>query len=160
MSDPHTILVVEDGQSQREALARMLRLERYHVLVAEDAQQALRHLDDPVDLVISDLRMGEASGLDLLRYWEQRHPGTPFILVTAYGDVDSAVNAMKLGASEFFTKPFRAERLLSAVARCLDLPDRPGTASQHAIAARRASGQATRLEAGGGSRTTDSQPRR
>jgi DNA-binding NtrC family response regulator len=119
MSTPPTILVVEDGPGEREALARVLRLENYDVLTAENPQQALRYLDHPVDLILSDLRMGKSSGLDLLRYWEAERPNTPFIMITAYGEVDSAVAAMKLGANDYLTKPVAPEPLLELVRNCL-----------------------------------------
>lgn len=113
------ILVVEDGAGEREALARVLRFEGYEVATARDAAAALRHLDEPIDLVISDLRMGKQTGIDLMRAWCERRPGTPFIIVTAYGDVESAVAAMKLGARDYITKPIDPTRLLELVKSCL-----------------------------------------
>jgi len=113
------ILVVEDGPGEREALARVLRFEGYEVLAARDPSNALKYLDEPVDIVISDLRMGRQTGIDLMRNWCERKPGTPFIIVTAYGDVESAVNAMKLGARDYITKPIDPTRLLELVKSCL-----------------------------------------
>ena len=118
MSVP-TILVVEDRQSEREALARMLRMAQYNVLVAENPETAITHLDAHVDLVLSDLKMGTYGGLDLLRAWKERRPHTPFILVTAYGEVDSAVEAMKRGAADYMTKPVDPERLLALIRKWL-----------------------------------------
>src|SRR4029077_105930 len=105
-----TILVVEDQMNERQALARMLRSAQYNVIVAESAQDALAYLQDPIGLVITDLRMepvrglvitarrwARFSGLDLLRRWKQRRPNTPFVVMTAYAEVGSAVKAMKLG---------------------------------------------------------------
>ena len=114
------ILVVEDGTSEREALARMLRFERFDVVTAPSAEEALAQQDQAFDLVISDLRMLQQSGVDLLRAWRQRHPSMPFILLTAYGAIDAAVEAMKLGASDFLTKPVEPARLLSTVRQFLD----------------------------------------
>jgi DNA-binding NtrC family response regulator len=114
------ILVVEDGPGEREALARVLRMEKYDVLTAENPQQALKYLDQPVDLILSDLRMGKSSGLDLLRYWEAERPNTPFIMITAYGEVDSAVTAMKLGALDYLTKPVNPDQLLELIRKCLE----------------------------------------
>ncbi len=113
------ILVVEDGPAEREALARVLRFEGYDVLTARDAATGLRHVVDEVDLVISDLRMGKQTGIDLMRAWNERRTGTPFIIVTAYGDVESAVSAMKLGARDYITKPIDPTRLLELVRSCL-----------------------------------------
>ncbi|HEX7449889.1 MAG TPA: sigma-54 dependent transcriptional regulator [Pirellulales bacterium] len=117
MTAPSSVLVVEDEQSEREALARLLRMEAYRVITARDPEEALEHLHDDVGLVISDLRMGKASGIDLLRQWRERRPQTPFIMATAYGDVDSAVTAMKLGAEDYLTKPVDPDALLVLVRR-------------------------------------------
>jgi DNA-binding NtrC family response regulator len=114
------ILVVEDKQSEREALARLLRMETYQVVAASNPSQAIQHMDDAVDLVISDLRMGATSGVELLRYWKSRQPRTPFIMVTAHGDVDSAVEAMKLGAEDYLSKPVNPDELLMLVDKCLE----------------------------------------
>lgn len=119
MTASGTILVVEDGPAEREAMARMLRLEGFDVLAAENPQQAMQFIDEPIDLILSDLRMGKSSGLDLLGYWADRHPETPFIMVTAYGEVDSAVAAMKLGATDYLTKPVHPDQLLDLIQRFL-----------------------------------------
>jgi CheY-like chemotaxis protein len=68
------ILVVEDKQHERLAIARLLWQEDYEVEMAENPQQAIGLLEEPFDLVISDLRMGENSGIDLLRLWKKRPP--------------------------------------------------------------------------------------
>lgn len=114
-----TILVVEDKKSEREAMTRFLRVEGYHVLAAPNPEQALQHLNKPIDLVISDLRMGEISGNELLRRWRQHHPSTAFIMVTAHGDVESAVEAMKLGAQDYLSKPVNPDELSILVSKCL-----------------------------------------
>jgi DNA-binding NtrC family response regulator len=119
MNDPATILVVEDGESERDALVRVLRMEQYRVVSAMNPEHALTHAGEPIDLVISDLRMGKQSGIDLLQLWRQRSPLMPFIIMTAYGDVDSAVTAMKLGAADFLTKPVNPDDLLALVRNCL-----------------------------------------
>lgn len=127
MDTDHTILVVEDGQAEREALARMLRLEQFAVVTAPNPQQALEYVDEPIGLIISDLRMGKNSGIDLLRIWQEQKPGTPFIMVTAYGDVDSAVTAMKLGAADYLTKPVNPLELLRRVRQCLESRHQPAS---------------------------------
>lgn len=120
MNAMYKILIVEDKQNERQAMARLLAQEDYQVVVSENPQQAVGLLGTPVDLVISDLRMGDNSGLDLLRIWKKRRPATPFIMVTAYGDVNSAVEAMKLGAEDYLTKPVNPEELLILISRCLE----------------------------------------
>jgi len=146
MAETPTILVVEDGPGEREALARVLRMEHYEVLTAENPQQALGFINRPVDLILSDLRMGKSSGLDLLRYWGSHCPETPFIMITAYGDVESAVAAMKLGAKDYLTKPVDPEQLLKLISSCLEQrlaaaasqvvgrgPARPPAAMEHIV---------------------------
>ena len=120
MSTKHKILVVEDKQSEREAMTRLLRMEGYSVVFAENPAAALAYIDDSVDLVVSDLKMGDDSGIDLLQHWKKRQPDTPFILVTAHGDVDSAVTAMKYGAEDYLSKPVNPEELLLLVQKCLE----------------------------------------
>ncbi len=124
MPETPLILVVEDNERERKALARVLRLEKYDVLLAGNLNEALEHLARPVDMVISDLNLGaqSGSGLDLLQLWRQKHAHTPFLLVTAFGTVDVAVQAMKWGAVDFLTKPVQPKAFLELVQRCL----RPG----------------------------------
>jgi len=98
-----------------------LRMEHYDVVAAENPQAALQHADESIDVVVSDLRMGRSSGLDLLRYWVSQYPEVPFIMVTAYGDVESAVTAMKLGARDYLTKPVNPEELLELIHNCLEV---------------------------------------
>ncbi len=120
MSDSLRILVVEDLESEREALTRLLRMEDFDVVAADSPQQALQHLNERIDLVISDVRMGSASGIDLLREWRSQRQQTPFVMLTAYGDARTAVEAMKLGAEEYLSKPVYPEELLLLIHRCLN----------------------------------------
>lgn len=120
MSSQHRILVVEDEQAERDALARVLRMEDFEPVTATNVETALPWLDRDVDVVVSDVRLGNGpNGVDLLQNWRERHLRTPFILLTAYGDVESAVNAMKLGADDYLTKPVDPDQLLSLIRRCL-----------------------------------------
>jgi len=120
MSKRAVILIVEDKESEREALSRLLRMQKYDVVSTSNAKDAIEHLDQPVDLVISDLKMGKTSGVDLLRYWKHRQPRTPFVMVTAHGEVESAVEAMKLGAEDYLRKPVNPDELLMLVRKCLE----------------------------------------
>lgn len=114
------ILIVEDKENEREALVRMLRQEEYAVCAAANPEEALGHLEEQVDLIVSDLRMGANSGIDLLRFWKSRRPETPVILMTAYGEVGSAVEAMKLGANDYLMKPVNPEELLVRIGQCIE----------------------------------------
>lgn len=131
------VLVVEDQEAERHALERLLRLAQYEVVAAASAEEALEWRDQPIDLVITDLRMPQRSGLDLLMQWREVRPETPFILATAYGDVDSAVRAMKLGASDYLTKPVEPQRLLDTVRQVLHRPP----AAEPALARSKPSGR-------------------
>jgi DNA-binding NtrC family response regulator len=145
MTSVAKILVVEDGPGEREALARVLRMEKYDVLTAENPQQALKYLDQPVDVILSDLRMGKSSGLDLLRYWQAERPNTPFIMITAYGEVDSAVAAMKLGATDYLTKPVNPDQLLDLIRKCLDGRRSVASAPPYARSARPGRGGTSKI---------------
>jgi DNA-binding NtrC family response regulator len=115
------LLVVEDRDSLRRLLDRALTAEGYAVTSAADGETALRLLDDqpPFDLVITDLKLPGASGLDVLRAARSR-PTPPSVLVlTAYGTVAAAVEAMKLGAIDFVEKPLEIEELCSRAAAAL-----------------------------------------
>lgn len=117
------ILVVEDEIRYRELYARVLRDAGFTVQEAASAEnaQALLQADLP-GLVISDVRMPGASGLDLLRRTRADHPGLPFLLITAYADVRQAVDALKLGAVDYLTKPVDMDELLAAVRDVLGAP--------------------------------------
>lgn len=117
------ILVVEDGPAEREALARVLRLEGFDVLTAPNPAVALTLADQPIDLVISDLCMGAQSGIDLLQAWRQRRRQVPFLMLSAYGTVEAAVTATKLGADDFLSKPVDPVKLLEAIDRALNLTE-------------------------------------
>jgi DNA-binding NtrC family response regulator len=130
MNSKPNILIVEDKDNEREALARLLRQEGYDVVQAANPEQAMSHMGDPIDLIISDLRMGENSGIDLLRFWKSRLPQTPLIMVTAHGDVGTAVEAMKLGAEDYLTKPVNPDELLLLIGRVLDVQQKDETIRQ------------------------------
>ncbi|MFM8572054.1 MAG: sigma-54-dependent transcriptional regulator [Pirellula sp.] len=116
-----TILVVEDQIREREALSRLLKSEGYQTIPATNRPEALRAFKDPVDLVVCDLRLGNDNGLDVLREWRQAKPTVPVLMVTAYGDIHSAVEAMKLGASDYLTKPLNPDELLVLLNRYLPM---------------------------------------
>jgi two-component system, NtrC family, response regulator HydG len=122
MNEKPRILIVEDQEVERSALERVLRVAQYDVATAASAEEALDWRDQAIDMVITDLRMGGATGIDLLMQWREIRPETPFILATAFGDVDSAVRAMKLGALDYLTKPIDPNRLLAALRDVLQRP--------------------------------------
>jgi len=116
-ASPTKILIVEDQPREREALSRMLRSEGFQVVTAGSVVEAVALADQAIDLVISDLRLGSENGLDLIKHLRPHHANLPFVMVTAYGDVSSAVSAMKLGAIDFLTKPLIPADLLALIRR-------------------------------------------
>ena len=114
------ILIVDDEKDTRELMARALS-DTYAVTTAADAELALQALanDPDIALMLSDIRMPGMNGLDLLKTVKQRHPHLSCILLTAYGTVDQAVEAMKDGADDFITKPVDLDQLEARVAKAL-----------------------------------------
>ncbi|NHQ86588.1 sigma-54-dependent Fis family transcriptional regulator [Iodobacter sp. HSC-16F04] len=117
------ILIVEDDDSLREALADTLELGGYSVLVAEDGSDALQVLaNHRVGLVLSDVQMQPMDGERLLQEIKLLYPYLPVILMTAYGVIEKAVAALHSGACHYLPKPFEPDRLLQEVAKYM-LPD-------------------------------------
>ncbi len=114
------ILIVEDEKNLREGLREALRSPGFRVLTAENGFQAEEIIRErPVDLVISDLKMPGMSGLELLEKVHSFSPSTLFIIMTAYGTVDTAVEAMKQGAYDYLTKPVNLDQLELLIDRAL-----------------------------------------
>jgi two-component system response regulator PilR (NtrC family) len=114
------ILVVDDEESIREFLDIMLRKEGYEVTVAVDGEEAKGFIQNKsFDLVISDLQMPRMNGLDLLKYTKQNYPDLTFMMITAFGTTETAVEAMKMGAYDYITKPFKIDEVRIVVANAL-----------------------------------------
>lgn len=123
MDNANFILVVEDDPDLREALCDTLKLSSYQVLEAEDAATALKLLaQQRVGLIISDVQMPGKDGHELLRIVKRQYPDIPFVLITAYGTVPKAVDAIQAGAADYIIKPFEAEVLLEMVDRLIVAP--------------------------------------
>jgi DNA-binding NtrC family response regulator len=117
----HLVLIVEDEQILRESLAGLLEGEGYDVLQAAHGEEAYRIvLEQPIDVVLSDVRMPEMDGMALLSHLRQLAPETPVIMVTAYGTVNSAVEAMRAGAWDYLLKPVQFDDLLLKIERALE----------------------------------------
>ncbi|MEJ2425819.1 MAG: sigma-54 dependent transcriptional regulator [Candidatus Thiodiazotropha sp.] len=115
-----TVLIVEDDPALREALSDTLELSGYPVRTAEDGQNALQVMQqEPIGMVVSDVQMQPMDGHELLREIHKSLPGTPVLLMTAYGSIEKAVMAMHDGAVDYLVKPFEAEVLVSKVAEHL-----------------------------------------
>lgn len=118
MANSLPILVVEDDPNLREAVCDTLELSGEAVLSAASGPEALKLLAErPVAIVVSDVRMEPMDGITLLKEIRGRYPHLPVVLMTAFADVDRAVEAMRAGACDFLLKPFEPQALLAHVAR-------------------------------------------
>jgi len=116
------ILLVEDRASLRQALSETLRRAGFDVAEAGEGKAAMALIEGgSYDLALFDLKMPVFSGLELLKASRARWPLAPVILLSAYGSVEVAVDAMKLGAADFLAKPVDPDHLLMVVLRCLDV---------------------------------------
>ena len=116
------VLVVDDEQSMRELLGIMLRQVGYDVTQADGGEAAIQALKttDVFDLVITDLRMRKVDGLAVLRAAKEHSPHTVVLVVTAFASTETAVEAMKLGAYDYVTKPFKLDELKLTIANALE----------------------------------------
>jgi two-component system NtrC family response regulator len=115
------ILIAEDDRVQRDTIADILLKAGYAVVAAPSARDALDALDaDAFDLLITDLRMPEMDGLELLREARRRRSGLDVVLMTAHATVKTAISAMREGAADYLEKPFDRDELMLVVTRVLD----------------------------------------
>jgi two-component system, NtrC family, response regulator PilR len=106
------VLVVDDERSMRELLAIVLKREGHEVLLADNGRSALAALErGPVDLLISDIKMSDMTGIDVLRGAKQLDPTVEAIMVTAYASQETAIEALRLGACDYLIKPFDVDEL-------------------------------------------------
>jgi len=114
------ILVVDDDPHFLHVLGRILKAEDFQVRCAADAAEAIQILhDDPIDVVISDLRMPECDGLRFVQQIRASANHVPVIILTAYDEADTYLEAMNAGANEYLNKPIDSAQLLKAVRTCL-----------------------------------------
>lgn len=116
------ILVVDDEKNYLVVLEALLSAAGYEAVTAQGGARALAVVQDAEpDLVITDMRMPQMSGLDLMRRLKERYPDLPIVVMTAFGTVENAVEAMKLGATDYISKPFENTELLLTVEKSLKL---------------------------------------
>ncbi len=115
------VLVVDDQRNMRATTALLLRQAGHAVEEAESGAAAIRRVQqEPFDVVLTDLRMPDLDGLELLRAVREHAPDTQVIVMTAYGTIDSAVEAMRRGALDYVSKPFKEDELLLRIARAVE----------------------------------------
>src|SRR5512132_4557467 len=119
---PHMakVLVIDDEANLRKVLAALLRRDGYDVTIAEDGEMGLAEFQkNGADAVITDLVMPKLGGMEVLRAINSSDPEVPVIIITAHGTVDSAVEAIKLGAFDYVTKPFDQVELSTVLAKAV-----------------------------------------
>lgn len=131
----NNILIVEDDAQLRDALHDTLALAGYDVMVAEHGHAAIARMSEQAfGMVISDVQMRPMDGMELLNNIRSANQEMPVVMMTAYGTIEKAVDAMRAGASDYLVKPFDAESLISVVKRLL--PEIPGQhTAQHELVA-------------------------
>ena len=116
MPESKQILVVDDEENIRTALSININRWGYNVVTAESGEEALNLIkNNPFDIVLTDLRLKGLNGIDLLKEIRESFPDTGTLIFTAYGEVDSYIEAMNLGAIDFFNKPINLEKLKKAI---------------------------------------------
>ena len=121
MPEKYKILIVDDDAGVLEMFDEFLRKEGYSVTKAYSGQAGLDFLQDEIfDLVITDIRMPDVTGQDILHAIKKNSPEIPVVLITAFGTVEAAISAMKEGAYDYISKPFRIDEVSIIVRRALE----------------------------------------
>jgi len=122
MTAVRTVLLIDDDESLRKVVEYNLIEEGYRVLTAADGTAGLAAFQEhPVDLIVTDIRMPGLDGLDLLARVRAMQPDLAVVVLTAHGTIDSAVEAMRIGAADYLTKPFNRDQLKTAVRKAFDV---------------------------------------
>ena len=120
MLDKNTVLVVDDEKNTRDGLKSALEEDGYHVFVAESGESAKKIIKEKApNVVLTDLKMPGIGGLELLKYTRKTHPEIAIIIITGYGNIQTAVQAIKDGAHDFITKPINLDKISAIVEKCL-----------------------------------------
>jgi two-component system response regulator AtoC len=120
-AQPRSLLVVDDDSAMRQMLDSLFTEQGYRVRVASSAKEALDLVGDiEFDAVLSDIKMPGTSGIDLVGELRDLRPETPVVLMTAFGSIDSAVEAMRAGAFDYITKPFEPDAVLITMERAVE----------------------------------------
>jgi DNA-binding response OmpR family regulator len=126
MTPQHTILIVDDDSHLRLSLSLILQKEKYHVDTAENAEDALAWLESQeYDLMFLDLNMPGMSGIDLMEEVHKHYPHLPVLILTAYAALESAIQAVRLGARDYLIKPIEPVLILTRVAEVLAENEQP-----------------------------------
>jgi DNA-binding NtrC family response regulator len=117
------ILVVDDEPNMRNALSILLEKHNYAVCTASDGKEAIATIEggEVVDMIITDLKMPNMDGIGVLKYLTEKQHKIPLVLITAFGSIEAAVEAMKMGAADFITKPFNKDVICHVIDRIFQL---------------------------------------
>ncbi len=120
---PPTLLVIEDEERMRRLLELVLKPEGYDLVLADSGEEGIKLIGETqdFDLIVTDLQLGNVSGLDVLETAKKTAPDVPVLIITGYGTVKSAVEAMRKGAYDYISKPVDNEELKIVIARALEL---------------------------------------
>jgi len=118
-----TLLIIEDEERMRRLLELVLKQEGYDLLLASSGEEGIKLLSErpDLDLILTDLQLGKLSGLDVLEEAKKTRPGIPVLIITGYGTVKSAVEAMRKGAYDYISKPVDHDELKILIVRALEL---------------------------------------
>lgn len=117
----YSILVVDDEELLRESLTRNLKKAGYEVTMVESGTKAIEILkDNDYDLIITDLMMEGIDGLDLLKNIKEKNIEAMVIIITGYGTMNTAIDALQLGAADYMLKPYNRKELLLRISRCFE----------------------------------------
>ncbi|MEK6776474.1 MAG: sigma-54 dependent transcriptional regulator [bacterium] len=119
--DQRTILIADDDHIEKESLATILQREGYETMTAGDGKEAWEKIQQsPPDLVLTDLKMPYLNGLELLSEIKANYPEIEVVIITGYATVESAINAMKVGAIDYISKPFNVEEVKIIIKKTLE----------------------------------------
>ncbi len=120
MRDQTTVLLVDDEDALRSTLANELTSEGFKVKEADDGDIAIDMVKkEDFDVVLLDIKMPHVDGFEVLKFVKSHHPATKVIMLTAFGDMQNAIQSLKLGASDFASKPYDFHDLLATIARAM-----------------------------------------
>jgi DNA-binding NarL/FixJ family response regulator len=115
-----SVLIVDDEESIRISLKRMLEKEKFQVETAEGGSMALKELKKhPYDIILTDIMMDDISGIQLLKNIKKKYSDLPVLLMTGFSSIDSAIDALRLGASDYILKPCTKKKILSSIENAL-----------------------------------------
>ncbi|WP_447968586.1 response regulator [Nitrospira sp. M1] len=118
------VLIVDDEPDVRKVVRMTLEKAGYHVLEAEDGEKAIEEIkkgENPIvlDVIITDIRMPNKNGIDVINYYKQEWPSVPLIVLTGFPDMDMATSLLKHGIVDYLVKPVEAEKLRAAVTQAM-----------------------------------------